>query len=117
MAKPRAKNFETFGMAPVAAALVRHERGSVIGAVCGGVLVNRIHSLVDQISSAVFEERLYGSKPLVTVTIFQWDVRMATNVILPNGNRALGTRASADVYDRVVEKDASWYDRAFVVDE
>jgi len=117
MAKPRAKSFETSGMALVAAAPVRDERGSVIGAIYGGVLVNRNHSLVDQMRSAVFEERLYGGKPLGTVTIFQWDVRVATNVILPNGNRAIGTRVSADVYDRVLENDASWYDRAFVVDE
>ncbi len=117
MAKPRAKNFETSGMAMVAAAPVRDERGSVIGTIYGGVLVNRNHSLVDQMRSVVFEERLYEGKPLGTVTIFQWDVRVATNVILPNGNRAVGTRVSADVYDRVLENDASWYDRAFVVDE
>lgn len=116
MAKPRAKNFETSGMALTAAAPVRDDRGNIMGAVYGGVLVNRNHSLVDQMRSAVFEEKLYGSKPLGTVTIFKWDVRVATNVTLPNGNRAVGTRVSADVYDRVLENDASWYDRAFVVD-
>lgn len=116
-AKPRAKTFETAGMALIAAAPVKDEKGNIVGALYAGVLVNRNHALVDRIRSAVFEERLYDGKPLGTVTIFQWDVRVATNVTLPNGNRAIGTRVSADVYDKVLENDISWYDRAFVVDD
>jgi two-component system NtrC family sensor kinase len=117
MAKPRAKTFETSGMALMAAAPVRDDKGNIVGALYAGVLVNRNHALVDRIRSAVFEERLYYGKPLGTVTIFQWDVRVATNVTLPNGNRAIGTRVSADVYDKVLENDISWHDRAFVVDD
>ncbi len=117
MAKPRAKAFETSGMAIMAAAPARDERGNIIGALYAGVLVNRNHSLVDRIRSSVFEERLYKGKPLGTVTIFQWDVRIATNVTLPNGNRAIGTRVSSNVYDKVLENQVSWYDRAFVVDD
>lgn len=116
-AKPRAKTFETAGMALIAAAPVKDEKGNIVGALYAGVLVNRNHVLVDRIRSAVFEEKLYNGKPLGTVTIFQWDVRVATNVTLPNGNRAIGTRVSADVYDKVLENDISWYDRAFVVDD
>lgn len=117
MAKLRAKNFETSGMAMVAAAPARDEKGNIVGCLYAGVLVNRNHSLVDRIRSSVFEERLYNGKPLGTVTIFQWDVRVATNVTLPNGNRAIGTRVSANVYDKVLENQVSWYDRAFVVDD
>lgn len=117
MAKPRAKGFETSGIAMIAAAPARDERGSVIGAIYAGVLVNRNNSLVDRIRSSVFEEKLYRGKPLGTVTVFQWDVRIATNVTLPNGNRAIGTRVSADVYDKVLENQLSWCDRAFVVDD
>lgn len=36
---------------------------------------------------------------------------------LPNGNRAIGTRASADVYDKVLENQLSWCDRAFMGDD
>lgn len=117
MAKPRAKTFETSGMALIAAAPVKDEKGNIVGALYAGILVNRNHALVDRIRSAVFEEKLYNGKPLGTVTIFQWDVRVATNVTLPNGNRAIGTRVSATVYDKVLENDLSWYDRAFVVDD
>ncbi len=51
------------------------------------------------------------------MTIFQWDCRIATNVILPNGNRAIGTRVSEEVYDKLLENGLPWYDRAFVVND
>jgi two-component system NtrC family sensor kinase len=58
---------------------------------------------------------MYQGQPLGTVTVFQWDCRIATNVILANGNRAIGTRVSEEVYDKVLENGLNWYDRAFVV--
>jgi two-component system, NtrC family, sensor kinase len=72
---------------------------------------------VDKIRSIVFEDKLYHGRQLGTVTIFQWDCRIATNVILPNGNRAIGTRVSGEVYDKVLENGLHWYDRAFVVND
>ena len=114
-AKPRAKTFETSGMALLASAPVKDEQGVVIGAIYGGVLLNRNHQLTDRIRSDVFEDQRYDGEHLGTVTIFQWDVRIATNVTLTNGNRAIGTRVSAEVYDKVLENKISYYDRAFVV--
>jgi signal transduction histidine kinase len=114
-AKPRAKDSESSGMALIAAAPVSTEKGEVSGVIYAGILLNRNHPLVDKIRSIVFENRIYKGRHLGTVTIFQWDTRIATNVMLPNGNRAIGTRVSADVYDMVLENNRSWYDRAFVV--
>ena len=116
-AKQRAKTSEDSGLAMIAAAPVVDEAGRVYGAIYAGNLLNRNNALVDQIRSMVFENQLYNGRPVGTVTIFQWDVRVATNVILPNGNRALGTRVSAEVYDKVLENNSSWYDRAFVVND
>ncbi|RPH48660.1 MAG: HAMP domain-containing protein [Desulfobacteraceae bacterium] len=115
MAKPRAKTFEDSGMALVAAAPVTNEKGTVVGAIYAGVLLNRNHALVDKIRSIVFEDKMYEGRHLGTMTIFQWDTRIATNVTLPNGNKAIGTRVSTDVYDKVLENNSKWYDRAFVV--
>ncbi len=116
-AKPRAKEMETAGMALQAAIPVVDAAGVVKGVIYGGVLLNRNHDLVDRVRSIVFEDRTYGGQPLGTVTIFQWDVRVATNVMQPNGNRAIGTRVSAEVYDKVLENNRSWNDRAFVVSD
>jgi len=115
MSKPRAKTFEDSGMALVAAAPVTNEKGTVLGAIYAGVLLNRNHTLVDKIRSIVFEDKMYEGRHLGTMTIFQWDTRIATNVTLPNGNKAIGTRVSTDVYDKVLENNSKWYDRAFVV--
>lgn len=114
-AKPRAKTSEDSGMALLAAAPVRDEKGTIVGAIYAGMLLNRNHTLVDKIRSIVFEDKMYEGRHLGTMTIFQWDTRIATNVTLPNGNKAIGTRVSADVYDKVLENNRNWYDRAFVV--
>ena len=116
-AKPRAKEYEPSGMALIAAAPVKNDQGALIGSLYAGVLLNRNHALVDRIRSIVFEDTKYDGRDLGTVTIFLWDCRIATNVVKKNGNRAIGTRVSADVYDRVLENNQHWYDRAFVVND
>jgi two-component system, NtrC family, sensor kinase len=115
--KVRAKTSEAAGMALVASAPVFDEGGKIVGALYAGTLLNRNHGLVDKIRSIVFEDKLYQGRQVGTVTIFQWDCRIATNVILPNGNRAIGTRVSEEVYDKVLENSLNWYDRAFVVND
>jgi two-component system NtrC family sensor kinase len=116
-AKPRAKEYEPSGMALVAAAPVKNDQGTLIGSLYAGILLNRNHALVDRIRSIVFEDSKYDGRDLGTVTIFLWDCRIATNVVKENGNRAIGTRVSGDVYDRVLENNQHWYDRAFVVND
>ena len=116
-AKRRAKTAESAGMAIIAAAPVQNATGEIIGALYAGVLLNRNHALVDKIRSIVFEDEKYNGRHVGTVTIFQWDTRIATNVTLVNGNRAIGTRVSEEVYDKVLENNLSWYDRAFVVND
>ena len=117
MAKPRAKEVESSGLVIAAAAPVKDPVGRVMGVIYAGILLNRNHDLVDHIRSIVFEGQVLDGRPVGAVTIFQWDVRVATNVILLNGNRALGTRVSAEVYDQVLENNRSWYSRAFVVND
>ncbi len=116
-AKPSPKQTESSGMALVAAAPARDSAGKIVGAIYAGALLNRNNALVDGIRSIVFKDDTYKGRQLGTVTIFQWDVRVATNVEKADGSRAVGTRVSAQVFDRVLESDRSWYDRAFVVND
>ena len=116
-AKPRAKASESSGMVLIAAAPVKDENGNISGVLYAGIILNRNHVLIDKIRSIVFENEMYKDKHLGTVTIFQWDTRIATNVTLANGNRATGTRVSEDVYNKVLENNLNWYDRAFVVND
>ncbi len=116
-ARPSARGTESAGLAMVAAAPARDSRGDIVGVIYAGALLNRNNALVDGIRSIVFRDETYGGRRLGTVTIFQWDVRVATNVEKADGSRAIGTRVSSQVYDRVLQSDKSWYDRAFVVND
>lgn len=90
-------------------------KGKVLRVMYGGKLLNRDLALVDKIHNFVFEDKLYNKKPTGAVTIFQGDVRIATNVLDRTGNRALGTRVSQKVYDKVVGQGLPYVDKAFVV--
>ncbi|MFA6216880.1 MAG: cache domain-containing protein [Candidatus Omnitrophota bacterium] len=91
------------------------EQGQVKSVIYGGKIINRDFALVDRIRDLVFENKIYDAKPLGTVTIFLDDVRITTNVLDSQGNRAIGTRVSERVYDTVVKNALTWVDRAFVV--
>jgi two-component system NtrC family sensor kinase len=116
-AKPQAEAEVTAGMALLAAAPVRDEAGRVLGALYGAVLLNRNYELVDRIKEIVYKGERYLGKEVGTATIFQWDLRISTNVRTAEGERAIGTRVSAEVYDRVLSQGLPWTDRAFVVND
>jgi two-component system NtrC family sensor kinase len=71
--------------------------------------------LPDQIRTVVFGSAGREPNP-TTVTIFEKDIRIATNVRLSDGRRATGTRVSDEVARRVLAEGRPWNDRAFVVD-
>ncbi|MEW5759037.1 MAG: cache domain-containing protein [Candidatus Omnitrophota bacterium] len=85
------------------------------GVLYGGKIINNDFSLVDKIHNFIFENKLYDAKPIGTVTVFQDDVRVSTNVLDNSAKRAVGTRVSDTVYKKVVEEGKVWTDRAFVV--
>jgi len=91
------------------------KNGIVKKVVYGGKILNRDTYIVDKIRDFVFENRLYKSKPIGTVTIFLDDIRISTNVIDNEGNRAIGTRVSKIVKEAVLEKGGVWFHKAFVV--
>jgi two-component system NtrC family sensor kinase len=91
--------------------------GKVIGVLTGGVLLNRNYEIVDRIKNIVFKDAQYKGKEIGTATIFLGDLRISTNVMDKEGNRAIGTRASREVYEQVLGKGTPWIHRAFVVDE
>ena len=91
------------------------ENGQISGVIYGGNIINKGYSLVDKVRAFVFSDDIYESKPIGTVTIFQDDVRVSTNVLNRNGKRAIGTRVSSEVFDNVISEGKTWTDRAFVV--
>ncbi len=92
------------------------ENGTLLGVIEMGGLLNGATEKVDRIRDAVFENEYYQGKPVGTATIFMGDMRITTNVLDKQGRRAVGTRVSKEVADRVLGEGLSWTGRAFVVD-
>jgi len=115
--KPSQKVEETSGMILKSAYPVLDFNGEVLGVLTGGVLLNRNYEIVDRIKNIVFKDAKYKGKEIGTATIFLDDLRISTNVTDKEGNRAIGTRVSAEVYEQVIGKGLPWIKRAFVVDD
>jgi two-component system NtrC family sensor kinase len=103
------------GMMLKGAAPVFTLEGRFVGVLVGGVLLNRSTEIVDKISRTVFRNEIYDDTEVGTATVFQGDVRIATNVRAAGGSRAVATRASAEVAETVLDRGASFANRAFVV--
>ncbi len=84
------------------------EGGQVVGAVLSAHLLNNDFALVDRIKEVAGVD---------TVTIFFGDLRVSTNVMTEQGERAVGTRISQDVYERVLRQGFAYVGRAYVVNE
>ncbi len=115
-AKPGAPTRLTDVMILEVASPVTDEDGGVVGIVRGGTVLNRNFEFVDFVRENIFTVATYEKKNLGTVTIFQGDVRITTNVVGPDGERAVGTRVSEEVYDQVLGEGKTWTGPAFVVD-
>ena len=115
--RPTKKVEETSGMVLKSAHPVIDFNGEVLGVLTGGVLLNRNYEIVDRIKNIVFKDVKYKGKEIGTATIFLGDLRISTNVMDKEGNRAIGTRAMKEVQELVLGKGTPWIHRAFVVDD
>lgn len=120
LATPRAvkreESVEGDGLVLVAASPVKDEKNRILGIVYGGVLLNGQEELVDRAQRMLYRQERYQGRELGTVTIFLNDYRIATNVTTAQGQRALGTRVSEQVYRQVMERGSRWVGRAYVLD-
>jgi len=105
----------TPGMALVAAAPVAGPAGKPQGVLYGGVLLNSNFGIVDRVWELLFLGDRFRDVDRGSVTIFQDDVRISTNVRTTAGDRAVGSRASGEVRDAVLRRGELWRGRAFVV--
>ncbi len=103
------------GMMLKAAAPVLDYEDDLIGVLLGGVLINRNYEIVDTLKETVYENLTYEGKDIGTAAIIQDDVRISTNILNEDGTRAIGTRVSEEVYNRVVIDGEAWIGRDYVV--
>lgn len=122
---PSDKTLETRGMFVRTLQPLFDDAGHLRYVLDGGVLLNHNLQFVDTIRDLVYGQDALPEDGLGTVTLFLDDVRITTNVPAqhqqqPNRrefDRAIGTRISAEVYERVLGEERIWLDRAFVVSD
>lgn len=116
-AAPTPKDYVEDGMFLKAAAPLEDQKGNILGVIYGGILLNRNYEIVDRVKEIVFKGEKYKGREIGTATIFQFDLRISTNVKKENGERAIGTRVSREVNEAVLQQGKSWIHRAFVVND
>lgn len=116
-AKPTDKEEQTSGLVLMAAAPFYRENGELMGVLYGGHLLNRNFMIVDRVWDLVYKGEKYQDQDIGTVTIFLEDLRVSTNVKTREGDRAIGTRLSAEVAEAVLTRGERWNSRAFVVND
>jgi signal transduction histidine kinase len=116
-ATPTDRRTEDRAMMALTRVPVRDHDGHTVAIVVGGLLLNQNLDFIDHINRIVYPE---GSLPFGsqgTATLFLDDVRITTNVRLFQDQRAIGTRVSQSVRDRVLGQGQTWLARAFVVND
>jgi len=118
-ATPSDRTFEDRGMILRLLHPLTNQRGEVFALLSGGVLMNGNTAIVDQIKETVYSAGSLAFDSVGTVTIFLDDVRISTNVpaLQKPSTRALGTRVSKQVKEKVLVQGERWLDRAFVVSD
>ncbi len=116
-ARPSPKTRETSGLVLMAAAPIIGSDGRLMGVLYGGHLVNRDFKIVDHVWELLYRGETYEQQEIGTATIFLNDLRISTTVRTKDGQRALGTRVSAEVDDAVLVHGRPWAGRAFVVND
>ena len=96
------------GLALTSVYPVQDENEKVIGAVLVAHMFNNEYTLVDVIKEVAGVD---------TVTIFFGDMRVSTNVMTEDGNRAVGTRVSQEVFDVVLTQNQEFVGPAYVVND
>lgn len=114
--EPEAKQLSD-GMVMMAAYPLFDKQKNLLGAIVGGVLLNKDNTIVDKVKETVYQGEKYKGSDMGVATIFQGGVRISTNVMTKDNKRAIGTTLSREVYDRVIVEGRDWVGRAFVVDD
>lgn len=104
------------GLALVSAVPVR-QNGRVLGTAYGGIVLNRRVDLVDHVEQLVYGDAKYRQRDAGSASVFLGDVRVATSARTAANDRAIGTRASADVIETVLGSGRRWNGRALVADD
>jgi two-component system, NtrC family, sensor kinase len=92
-------------------------RGRVVGALYGGVLRNNRHEIVDRAEQLLYGHERHEALQIGTVAILLGDVWISTNMIRPDGQRAIGTVLPPAIAQAVLGDGVRWSGMATVAGE
>jgi two-component system NtrC family sensor kinase len=111
--KPLDQRAEPSGLVMIASAPVVGADHRILGALYGGILLNRNFGMVDRIWKLVFGEDRLDHQDIGVVTIFQNGVRVSTTLKSASSEREVGTEISGDIQDAVLSQGGSYRGRTF----
>ena len=86
----------------IASAPVIGSDGRILGALCGGILLNQNFTIVDRIWEVVYQGDRLNNQDIGVVTIFQNDTRVSTTLKTAAGARWVGTPPPEEVREGVL---------------
>jgi two-component system NtrC family sensor kinase len=115
-AGPQPTDDATAGLVAIGAAPILDDNGEIRAVLCGGQLLNRQTSIVDQIRSSLYRAEKYNNHDVGVVSLFLGDKRVATTLAAPDGTRRVGTLASAATHKRLFAGQES-IEPSYIVDD
>lgn len=85
--------------------------GKLLGVLYGGRVINQSTEIVDSARKSVFFDEIQSETTMPTASIFFDTVRIATNMVDQQGNRAIGSRVSDEVKQQVIVRGKEWTQR------
>lgn len=114
-AAPGAISEVSSALVMMAAYPVVNQQGKRLGVLYGGKMLNNDQGLVDMIMGALFpgvdKEKINNAM----VSIFFWDIRIASTIREPNGVRAVGSRMYKETSESVLNNGLNWFGESWVV--
>jgi two-component system NtrC family sensor kinase len=104
-------------MVLISASPILGRNGKVLGVLYGGEVLNRNYSLVDRVRDILYQNEKHRGKEVGVVTLFLNEFRISTNFQDRNGLRAVGTRVSDEIYDKVLIQGKKSVGKALVIQD
>lgn len=115
--QPNNRKVEKVGMMLMGAVKLTSAKGNPLGVLVGGKLLNKDNRMVDEIRETIYQGEQYRGQNIGESTICLGDIRIATNVKLPGGIRAVGTRVAPAVRQQVLVHGRPYVAPAMVLNE
>jgi len=87
---------------------------TLVGALVGGILLNKDHTLAEKIKQALYRDEKHRGRDIGITAIFQKGMRISTNIASKEQEIMEGATVSKEVSDRVIGEGRDWIGRTLI---